>query len=82
MGYLAIPFLKAAAFGTDEKFKGMAKLSVAGLIDWIGDLDAGLAGDLDGANFRQREWRASLPVIHFAAAARVLMSGDDENDRE
>lgn len=82
MGYLAMPFLKTAALGANETFKGMSGLSVAALIDWIGDVEPGLGREVDGANFRQREWRPSLPVIHLAAAARVLMRQDDENGRE
>ena len=69
VGNLAMPFLKHAYDGSDVRFPGMKDLSIASLIHATEET----SGDwVDPANFRKRTWLPWLPVVHLAAAARIV----------
>ncbi|QCI80350.1 hypothetical protein E6W36_15055 [Hankyongella ginsenosidimutans] len=70
VGNLAMPFLKKAYDGSDVRFPGMSDLTLASLTKAI-ELERRIG--LDPANFRKRDWLPWLPVVHLAAAARVVL---------
>ena len=80
-GHDATVFLKAAATGKEELFRGMKKLTLSSLLDSRADAAAAAGKPLpDAANFR-RLWRPSLPVIHIAAAWQVVQQDYDRAGR-
>ena len=70
VGNLAMPFLRKAHDGADVRFPGMEALTIASLARAVGDAEDSW---VDPANFRKRVWQPWLPVVHLAAAARIVL---------
>jgi hypothetical protein len=75
-GRMAVAFLKEVATGQVPVLpKGIKRLSV----NQMSELVLEDAGQSDPENVETRIWRASLPVIHLAAACQTLMQ---QSERE
>jgi hypothetical protein len=65
---MIMPFLVAAASGHEPSLAGVERLNFAQLARRTSEE----IGEADPKNFYNRHWRASLPVVHLAAAWAIV----------
>lgn len=75
--HMIMPFLVAAATGREPNLAGVERLNFAQLSRRTSEE----IGEADAKNFYNRHWRSSVPVIHLAAAWRIVDQDETRNGR-